>query len=290
MALIHHASAVIFREINCEAVRDHVQHLQPLVTREAYFQSLKEYAPVIPDSLDLEEPPRPPFNLRKAMEMSEKLYAKIVDRIRTKKQKEKDLKEEEDKAKRKLEEEVANGKPEKLLDDVIDAKVSAILAERDGDICDDSQNQEELDAKAAKLVQILRDQTQKNGGSPSGGSGQNSKKEKKKKGKGKGKDKSKSKHTKKEEKAIPVNSSQSTNVTSPSQHKPPPWRETAGENQGWNPRKHLQDWSWKPKPNTSWWKRIPGQAKDYRGVNNGEYKANQWASWTRRKQRGQSFL
>ena len=47
---------------------------------------------------------------------------------------------------------MANGKPEKLLDDVIDAKVSAILAERDGDICDDSQNQEELDAKAAKLV------------------------------------------------------------------------------------------------------------------------------------------
>ena len=94
MALIHHASAVIFREINCEAVRDHVQHLQPMVTREAYFQSLKEYAPVIPDSLDLEEPPRPPFNLRKAMEMSEKLYAKNVDRIRAKKQKEKYLKED----------------------------------------------------------------------------------------------------------------------------------------------------------------------------------------------------
>ena len=56
---------------------------------------------------------------------------------------------------------MANGKPEQLLDDVIDAKVSAILAERYGDICDDSQNQEELDAKAAKLVQILRDQTQK---------------------------------------------------------------------------------------------------------------------------------
>ena len=100
MALIHHASAVIFREINCEAVRDHVQHLQPMVTREAYFQSLKEYAPVIPDSLDLEEPPRPPFNLRKAMDMSEKLYAQIVDRIRAKKQKEKYLKEEEDKAKK----------------------------------------------------------------------------------------------------------------------------------------------------------------------------------------------
>ena len=53
---------------------------------------------------------------------------------------------------------MANGKPEKLLDDVIDAKVSAIFAERDGDICDDSQHQEELDATAAKLCQILEDQ------------------------------------------------------------------------------------------------------------------------------------
>ena len=203
MALIRHASAVIFREINCEAVRDHVQHLQPLVTRDAYFQSLKEYAPVIPDSLDLEEPPRPPFNLRKAMEMSEKLYAKIVDRIRTKKQKEKDLKEEEDKAKRKLEEEVANGTSEKLLDDVIDAKVSAILAERDGGICDDSQNQEELDTKAAKLVQLLRDQTPKMEAPRVEARGRIQKRRKRKKARAKEKTRAKANKQKKRRKQYP---------------------------------------------------------------------------------------
>ena len=53
---------------------------------------------------------------------------------------------------------MAKEEPEKLLDDVIDAKVSAILAERDGDIFDDSdQVQEEADAKAAKLCQLLRE-------------------------------------------------------------------------------------------------------------------------------------
>jgi hypothetical protein len=55
------------------------------VTRDAYFNALKGYVPMIPDSLDLEEPPRPAFPLRKAMEVAERLYAKIVDRIRSKK-------------------------------------------------------------------------------------------------------------------------------------------------------------------------------------------------------------
>jgi len=54
---------------------------------------------------------------------------------------------------------VAKEKPEKLLDDVIDAKVAAIFAERDGDIFDDAdQVQEEADAKATKLCQLLREQ------------------------------------------------------------------------------------------------------------------------------------
>ena len=103
MALIHHSSAVIFREISYGVVKDQCQSLQPLVTRDAYFNALKGYVPMIPDSLDLEEPPRPAFPSRKAMEVAERLYAKIVDRIRARKQKEKYLKEQEDKAKRKLE-------------------------------------------------------------------------------------------------------------------------------------------------------------------------------------------
>ena len=85
MALIHHSSAVIFREVNHEAVKYHYQSLQPLVTRDAYFNALKGYVPTIPDSLDLEEPPRPAIPLRKAMEVAERLYAKIVDRIRAQK-------------------------------------------------------------------------------------------------------------------------------------------------------------------------------------------------------------
>jgi len=76
----------MFRAINCEAVRAHCQNLQPLVRREAYFNSLKSYAPIIPDSMDLEEPPRPPFNERRVMEVADKLYAKFVDRIRAKTQ------------------------------------------------------------------------------------------------------------------------------------------------------------------------------------------------------------
>jgi len=53
-------------------------------------------------------------------------------------------------------------RPEKLLDDVIDAKVSAILAERDGDMFDDSGHveiQEDVEAKASKLCSLLRDRT-----------------------------------------------------------------------------------------------------------------------------------
>jgi len=53
-------------------------------------------------------------------------------------------------------------RPEKLLDDVIDAKVSAILAERDGDMFDDLGHveiQEDVEAKASKLCSLLRDQT-----------------------------------------------------------------------------------------------------------------------------------
>jgi len=74
-----------FCEINYEAVNDRYQNLQPLVTRDAYFNALKGYVPAIPDSLDLEEPPRPAFPLRKVMEVAERLYANIVDRNRAEK-------------------------------------------------------------------------------------------------------------------------------------------------------------------------------------------------------------
>jgi len=57
----------------------------------------KNYNPVIPDSLDLEEPPRPALNMDKAIELAEGMYAKIVDRIRAKTQKEKEAKEKEEK-------------------------------------------------------------------------------------------------------------------------------------------------------------------------------------------------
>ncbi len=52
------------------------------MTRDAYFNAFKGYVPTIPDSLDLEKPPRPAFTLRKAMEVAERLCAKIVDIIR----------------------------------------------------------------------------------------------------------------------------------------------------------------------------------------------------------------
>jgi len=82
MALIHHSSAVICREISYEVLKDQCQSLQPLVTRDAYFNACKGYVPTIPDSLDLEKPPRPAFTLRKAMEVAERLCAKTVDIIR----------------------------------------------------------------------------------------------------------------------------------------------------------------------------------------------------------------
>jgi hypothetical protein len=77
-------------------------------------------------------------------------------------QRENDLIEQEEKANKKLEDEVAMERPEKLLDDVIDAKASAILAERDGDMFDDSGHveiQEDVEAKASKLCSLLRDRT-----------------------------------------------------------------------------------------------------------------------------------
>ena len=76
MALAHHSSAVIFRRINYDAVKNHCQNVQPLVKQDAYFKALRGYVPAIPDSLDLEEPPSPVFPLMKAMEVAERLYAK----------------------------------------------------------------------------------------------------------------------------------------------------------------------------------------------------------------------
>ncbi len=76
-----------FREIKFEALSEYTQNLQPMVTREAYFNLLKNYNPVIPDSLDLEEPPRPALNMDKAIELAEGMYAKIVDRIQANNQK-----------------------------------------------------------------------------------------------------------------------------------------------------------------------------------------------------------
>ena len=83
-ARIHHSSAVLFREINFEALSEHTQSLQPIVTRKAYLNLLKDYSPVAPDSLDLEEPP---LNMNRAMEFAEGMCAKIVDIIRANKSK-----------------------------------------------------------------------------------------------------------------------------------------------------------------------------------------------------------
>ncbi|MFM7983199.1 MAG: hypothetical protein ACKPKO_28150, partial [Candidatus Fonsibacter sp.] len=66
---------------------------------------------------------------------------------------------------------MAKEKPEKLLDEVIDAKVSAILAERNGDIIDDLDSaQGDMEDKAARLCKLFKEQQPKNGESPSGGS------------------------------------------------------------------------------------------------------------------------
>ena len=84
MARIHHSSTVLFRDIKFEALNEHTQNLQPMVTREAYLSLLKDYKSVVPDSLDLEEPPRPALSMNKAMDLAEGMYAHIIDRIRAK--------------------------------------------------------------------------------------------------------------------------------------------------------------------------------------------------------------
>ena len=65
------------------------------------------------------------------------------------------------------------------------------------------------------------------------------------------------------------------------------WR---ASQQNWNPHQNLNGWVWKQKANAAWWKRVQqGRPNDNREVGSGAYKANQWASWTRRRNQRQSF-
>ena len=158
--------------------------------------------------------------------------------------------------------------------------------------------QEDVEAKASKLCSLLRDQTkQQKMGSPRVEARgkirikikRRSKiREEKEKGKGQGKGNNNKQQVKEEPDSVQTISSQSTNVTSPSPGKPKgSWR---ASQQNWNPHQNLNGWVWKQKANAAWWKRAQqGRPNDNRGVGSGAYQANQWASWSRRRNQRQSF-
>ena len=299
MALIHHSSAVIFREINHEAVNYHYQSLQPLVTRDAYFNAFKGYAPTIPDSLDLEKPPRPAFTLRKAMEVAERLCAKIVDRIRAKNKR--------------------IGKNNKRRQTRSLKNKLQWSAQRS---CWTTSSMRRClrswprGMGTCSMIQVtLKFKKMSRQKHPSCVHcfeiGQNNKKWFLPQWRLGAKSESKSKEEAKEERkrnmqrkekrqqqqiasegrtrfgSNHLHLSQRTSPVHPQAKLKGSWR---ASQQNWNPHQNLNGWVWKQKANAAWWKRAQqGRPNDNRGVGSGADQANQWASWTRRRNQRQSF-
>jgi hypothetical protein len=85
----------------------------------------------------------------------------------------------------------------------------------------------------------------------------------------------------------PFHLSQRTSPVHPQAKLKGSWR---ASQQNWNPHQNLNGWVWKQKANAAWWKRAQqGRPNDNRGVGSGAYQANQWASWSRRRNQRQSF-
>lgn len=198
MQQVHHFCTKFLKAVDNEGRQSYVDALKVSVTRKAFIDSCTSWRPHTVDSLELDEPSRTQFNDACATARIEKSYAHVVDRVRERKAAQ--VQQQADEAKRKKDEEdnLLKHKPEVLLHDLIDERVSVKVHEISGDVSMCDADPKKSDGKLSSFVKSL----QKNGSSPEGAPGGASvnavvskakqqvlsfKKGKKTKGKGKGK-------------------------------------------------------------------------------------------------------
>ena len=262
MQKVHHACALALKQFALEAAKARLVSLQPMCTRMAYFKSCNNFSQDNMDSLGLENGKIILPNQRLAVERAEDLYTKLVDKLRTKRVKEKKI---ADDAKEKNVENLLKAKPEHVLEELLEAVVVKKMKENGLDVDltmpgSDDVNSPDIKAQATAFVKAVHS---KNGAPPGLGSGHNANPKSAKKGnKGKGK---KQTNTKKGQKTKGgagkggLKGHQAEAVQSKSNHvgkgvqkstwvEPTmrPWRVWSGSQQRsqyhWNPRTHLQKW------------------------------------------------
>ena len=91
MQKVHHACALALKQFALEAAKARLVSLQPMCTRMAYFKSCNNFSQDNMDSLGLENGKIILPNQRLAVERAEDLYTKLVDKLRTKRVKEKKI-------------------------------------------------------------------------------------------------------------------------------------------------------------------------------------------------------
>jgi hypothetical protein len=139
-----------------EGRKGYVDALKASVTRQAYIDACTYWKPDVVDSLELEEPCRTQINDFQAVARIEKAYAQIVDRIRERKAMQVQQQADEDKRKKYEESNILKHKPEVLLHDLIDERVSAKVHEISGDADMNPVERKKAEGKLSSFVQSLQ--------------------------------------------------------------------------------------------------------------------------------------
>ena len=257
MQQVHHCCTRFLKAADNEGRQGYVDSLRASVTRKAFVEACTSWKPEVVDSLELDEPCRTQINDALAVARVEKAYAQVVDRVRERKAAQ--VQQQADEEKRKKDENnLLKHKPEVLLHDLIDERVSARVQEMSGDSEMNLADQGKADGKLSSFVQSL----QKNGLSPGVASGSASKgnqnvketqkfnKHKKNKGKGKGKanqNKKKGTPVKKDGEVLsgspsPGKGSEGISSFSRSPERQPPYSPLRRPQQNWKPQWIQQGW------------------------------------------------
>jgi len=134
MQLVHHAASLFHKKVDLEGRKEHVESLRSAVTRRAFIETCTAWTPNPVSTLDLDEPLRQRQCVDDlAVHRIETAYAKIVDIVRDRKSQQVKQRLEEESKKRESEANLLKHKPECLLVDLIDQRVSAKVSEAYGD-------------------------------------------------------------------------------------------------------------------------------------------------------------
>ena len=136
MQLVHHAASLFpqKKKVDLAGRKEHLESLQSAVTRRAFIETCTAWTPNPVVTLDLDEPLRQrPCVDDLVVHRIETAYAKIVDQVRDRKSQQVKQRLEEESNKRESEANLLKHKPECLLVDLIDQRVSVKGSEAYGD-------------------------------------------------------------------------------------------------------------------------------------------------------------